>query len=951
MSTTQDLNTTKYQPGTVGYQVKECGMAIEKNIAEFGSTSATEGKLLVKGCQRGLLSQNILQQLRNLVESIAVGVVDQDGLIAIFEYEKVRNAINECKRTVDRKFIADFHDFLQRSVSHYTLGEDGSERLMLKYYEYLLRLREYCLKNWNLYIVKNLEKFPLNLDNGLQEYYEKIARKIQTQRGLTHIERKSRYYIDRIRPIFVEEKIYYEVTFHNALNYSNKTDRLIGFTNLEIADYYAAKLEIKRTEIEVHGCKMPITIITDWEVSIRPCEINNFFRVFYSKEGEINANNSEYKNLMEILTKHRMSLVDLIDLEDYYFDNFIASISASSTNNNITYLLKYARHLSLTNKKGANVIRYLMLRMNNKIIKGQYDLNKNKELSELFLSNGCIPFDTMPLCTSLKGHNPRLSDILRCISSIGRECELLNRIVKNNIEQKKMLYTPIGELEAWLEERKSLFPEYISSECSIEELIEIFNGKIWRYHCGRKMNIYKKHVFIAEYDGAIEKIIGFINKYTVVGDENFDVRIDKFMKSGMIKVDDPRKKDALSHVFRDSKVSFIYGAAGTGKTTMIDLVSKLYRGERKLFLAHTHPAVENLRRRVEDDGYSTFSTISKWITESRAESYSLLVIDECSTVSNRDFLKVLENVSTDKILLVGDLYQIDSIQFGNWFDISRSFVPQSAIFELVKPYRTSNNALLQLWSRVRDVQPTIEESLVRGYSQPLDLSFFEVEPNRNDEIILCLNYDGLYGINNINRILQDLNINPAIEWNSGIYKIGDPVVFLDVDRFKPVIFNNLKGNIVGITPCRSKILFDIQINRASDEIEKDCRLLPDYVKYIRDSIVRFTVYRYDSSDVDMSDEEYIVPFQVAYAISIHKSQGLEYDSVKILVTADSEDRISHNIFYTAITRARRDLAVYWSPESENKIITSFTQKRYDHKSVNLLCQRYSQLSKIRERVT
>jgi ATP-dependent exoDNAse (exonuclease V) alpha subunit len=50
---------------------------------------------------------------------------------------------------------------------------------------------------------------------------------------------------------------------------------------------------------------------------------------------------------------------------------------------------------------------------------------------------------------------------------------------------------------------------------------------------------------------------------------------------------------------------------------------------------------------------------------------------------------------------------------------------------------------------------------------------------RTTEGILCLNYDGLYGINNINRFLQSSNPNSAVEWGSATYKIGDPVVFND----------------------------------------------------------------------------------------------------------------------------------------------------------------------------
>ena len=54
----------------------------------------------------------------------------------------------------------------------------------------------------------------------------------------------------------------------------------------------------------------------------------------------------------------------------------------------------------------------------------------------------------------------------------------------------------------------------------------------------------------------------------------------------------------------------------------------------------------------------------------------------------------------------------------------------------------------------------------------------------------------------------------------------------------------------------------------------------------------------------------LVPFQIAYAVSIHKAQGLEYNSVKIVITNEVEEKITHNIFYTAITRAKEKLKIF-----------------------------------------
>ena len=83
-----------------------------------------------------------------------------------------------------------------------------------------------------------------------------------------------------------------------------------------------------------------------------------------------------------------------------------------------------------------------------------------------------------------------------------------------------------------------------------------------------------------------------------------------------------------------------------------------------------------------------------------------------------------------------------------------------------------------------------------------------------------------------------------------------------------------------------------------------------------------------------------IPFQVAYAVSIHKAQGLEYDSVKIVITNEVEERITHNIFYTAITRAKNKLKIYWSPETEKSVLEHLEVKN-SNKDAHLLAQLFS----------
>ena len=279
-------------------------------------------------------------------------------------------------------------------------------------------------------------------------------------------------------------------------------------------------------------------------------------------------------------------------------------------------------------------------------------------------------------------------------------------------------------------------------------------------------------------------------------------------------------------------------------------------------------------------------------------------------------------------------------------------MPTSAVFELTRPHRTHDPYLLELWDKVRNMEDTAKEIIEReSYSLKVDASL--LSSLGDDEAILCLNYDGLYGINNINRFLQESNPNPAIQWDVQYYKVGDPILFLESDRFFPVIHNNMKGIIKGIKildkdTSEERIQFDVEIPKKVSKLDamfSSLSLLKCYEDEDR-SLISFCVYKQKSADEDGDElsNRTIVPFQVAYAVSIHKAQGLEYDSVKIVITDEVEELVTHSIFYTAITRARKKLKIYWTPEVEDKVIKRI-KPRDISKDVELLTH-YLSIQKI-----
>ena len=136
-------------------------------------------------------------------------------LIPIPMIIRIKKAAWEFVKTKgELRFLSKFHNLLQKSVSHYTFDEGGSERLMLKYYEYLLKIKVFLKEKYNMDVLENIDDFPLNLDDNLMEYYKQIAvRIIKPSRYATHNPYNDRAYIQKIKPFFVKRHIFYEVTF------------------------------------------------------------------------------------------------------------------------------------------------------------------------------------------------------------------------------------------------------------------------------------------------------------------------------------------------------------------------------------------------------------------------------------------------------------------------------------------------------------------------------------------------------------------------------------------------------------------------------------------------------------------------------------------------------------------------------------------------------------------
>ena len=206
----------------------------------------------------------------------------------------------------------------------------------------------------------------------------------------------------------------------------------------------------------------------------------------------------------------------------------------------------------------------------------------------------------------------------------------------------------------------------------------------------------------------------------------------------------------------------------------------------------------------------------------------------------------------------------------------------------------------------------------------------------------------------ITQFLQENNSGKGILRGIQRYKVGDPILFNDTaDKFFtrtedqiPIIHNNMTGRIIDFQllnegKATEGIQFDIEIDKPlidMDTRNMDFTIIGNATN--GNSIIRFVVNKNRTTDEDdESSSKAIVPFQIAYAVSIHKAQGLEYDSVKIVITDEIEELISHNVFYTAITRAKNNLKIYWTEKAQRYILEEMHQM-YNKQDASIIAKKY-----------
>jgi len=350
----------------------------------------------------------------------------------------------------------------------------------------------------------------------------------------------------------------------------------------------------------------------------------------------------------------------------------------------------------------------------------------------------------------------------------------------------------------------------------------------------------------------------------------------------------------------NSKVLIITGGPGTGKTTIIRAILKIF-GMLKVNIILCAPTGRAAKRMSEATGFPA-KTIHRLLEYSPKEggfkkneenplSADLIIVDESSMIDTLLMYHMLKAVpSHAHLILVGDINQLPSVGAGNVLRdiISSNVFPVVTLNEIFRQAKKSMiviNAHRVNSGRFPLIKKPDEEKLTDFYF------IYEEDPEKilNKIIRLCkeriprrFGYNipdiqvitpmnrGIVGTSNLNAELQrEMNQNNlGLTYGSRIYKLGDKVMQVS-NNYEKEVFN---GDIGWVS----------NVSQEDGELE---------VEYDGRKVV------YERSELD--------EITLAYAVSVHKSQGSEYPVVIVPVVTQHYILLQRNLIYTAITRAKR----------------------------------------------
>lgn len=390
-------------------------------------------------------------------------------------------------------------------------------------------------------------------------------------------------------------------------------------------------------------------------------------------------------------------------------------------------------------------------------------------------------------------------------------------------------------------------------------------------------------------------------------DEKFKNLEDKFQKMedvfGIV-YNQEQKKAILDSICKNLLI--ITGGPGTGKTTIMKGIVELYKEVHKLSYESLTNKVQLLAptgraaKRMSDATLMPASTIHrflKWqkdtnkfqVNEYHKSKVEVIILDEASMVDTLLLASLLRGISANcKVILVGDSYQLPSVGPGQVLHdlISSSMLPVVELRELYRQGKDSNILTFAYGVRNGDVLDTVfnvDEDLTfiecgddDVISNLMDVSATFKDLSYKNFQILAPMYKTRHGIDIINQQLQNI-FNPKDKSKREIV-VGD-VIFREGDK------------VIELTNMPDENVYNGDIGIISQVVTQPAKKI---------------VIDFDGNEVTFNATNFN-KFRLAYAISIHKSQGSEFDVVVIPIVEGYRKMLYRKLVYTGITRSKKML--------------------------------------------
>jgi len=382
-------------------------------------------------------------------------------------------------------------------------------------------------------------------------------------------------------------------------------------------------------------------------------------------------------------------------------------------------------------------------------------------------------------------------------------------------------------------------------------------------------------------------------------DFDLEKKIEEVEKKSSLTFSEQQKKAIVSSL--QKKVLIVTGGPGTGKTTIVRAIVDIFESWQKriLLAAPTGRAAKRLTETTAREAKTIHRLLEFQPKEGRFKrgpNYPLkaeaLIIDEFSMVDLPLMYHLLRAVPAEmRIILVGDHDQLPSVGPGN---LLRDLI-DSKVFEVIELneiFRQARESLIVVNAhRINQGQSLVypprndpnsdfyfihqedEEKVFKLIVKLCQVNIprrLNLSPLSTQIQVIAPMYRGVVGVDHLNLELQKA-LNPGgtgLKVGQKEFRVGDKVMQIRNDYEKEV-FNGDLGNVVQIDPEKFGVLVDF-----------DGRLV-------------------------FYQKEELADLVLAYAISVHKAQGNEYQAVVMPLLTQHYIMLQRNLFYTALTRARK----------------------------------------------